>query len=59
MSTAAPEHVGPWTETDYFALDATAERIELLDERLLVGPAPSKRHQHLSRQPMPSIRAPC
>ena len=50
MSIAAPKHVGPWGEIDYFALDATAERIELLDERLLLSPAPSKRHQHLSRR---------
>ncbi|MEU0549212.1 Uma2 family endonuclease [Micromonospora sp. NPDC005979] len=35
----------PWTESDYLALGVTAERIELLDGALLIGPPPSVRHQ--------------
>ncbi|MEK8109395.1 Uma2 family endonuclease [Micromonospora sp. M12] len=42
-------HPLPWTESDYLALGETAQRIELLDGGLLIGPPPTVRHQVIVR----------
>jgi Uma2 family endonuclease len=43
-------HEGPWTEEDFLALPQGGPKIELVDGRLLVSPAPRKAHQRIMRR---------
>lgn len=50
MTVAMIDRAGPWTEEEYLALDQTSERVELFDGSLHMTPAPTLRHQRISRR---------
>jgi Uma2 family endonuclease len=56
MTATAFDHVGPWSEEDYLALDVTGERVELFDGSLYVSPAPTPQHQHVSQELLAAMR---
>ena len=56
MTSAIFSDGRPWTESDFLALDESAERIELLDGSLHVTPAPTPRHQYISGELRAALR---
>ncbi|MFC7548195.1 Uma2 family endonuclease [Plantactinospora sp. GCM10030261] len=50
MTSAVFGRSGPYTEEEYLALDTTSDRVELFDGSLHVTPAPTPRHQYISRK---------
>jgi Uma2 family endonuclease len=50
MSSAIFPRAMPMTEEEYFALGETPDRIELFDGSILMTPAPTPRHQHISSE---------
>ncbi|RSM67825.1 Uma2 family endonuclease [Actinoplanes sp. ATCC 53533] len=50
MTSAIFGRGSPMTEEEFFALGETSERVELFDGSLYVTPAPTPRHQTISRR---------
>jgi Uma2 family endonuclease len=48
VKDSALEHPLPWTEPEFWALGATASRVELIDGSLLVGPRPGRPHRSIA-----------